>query len=832
MVKKIKLYYVILFSLSLFIGCNKEDDYFAEPDWLQKPLYEILQSEGNFSNYLACIDRTLYAGQIKEGGYFTLIAPNDNAFATFLQQNGYSSVADIPQEVVNKIVAYSMVQSYWLSENLGDIFTGTVGNRYSVGDGLKKQTYYYETLYKDPEYSNNWVIDQNIDGTTFSQSSDNNFKYYPVFMQNYFSKSNLTATDYNEFFPNTQYVGGETVGTGVIGNIYNGTIIKPNIKGRNGIAHEVSVVNLPLNNMDKYLIQNQYATFKSLLDFKNLSGEYVYKHYTEDAVLAEKYKIVRPNDGINKIYVKSYSTSGEQPLSFSPALEVIYNDNTKNTQSDGYTLFVPSNEILTNYLHSRLLKYYDKLSDLPIEAVTTLINTHMVNTMVWPSQLKSSQVSTGEYINGQGSTGISYYDFGVIDKKLTSNGFIYTIDHVIKSKLFETVYSEIFLNPAYLYLNAAYIKYYGTSSLKDELMKSKITGYPNHRYTSLLISDEQFKNDGFSYNTETSNFSNSLLVNTNVTDRIRRLMRLHLFEGWVDAGVDSEVKFDDGISDYGGWGFRNTTSGDVVRYKNNQLQATGNIEDNTVVNITKGETFDNGTVYTIDKTLQYSQRESAPTLKEGWNSNTLWYYIRQTGTENTNVSQFADYVQYALKSTTTDELLGISEDNFYTIVMPNNNALTRARLVGDLPNLDSLKNGLLSTGRIEMCIDFLKSHFLQGYELPDDRQLFLYPYNINSPYTNIVSTMYRINKESKGLINQRTNILVSKDDAGKLVFTPQNVTVDGINMVVGEYGLTTPAPRIMTGTAQSGNNGYRSNRIAGRAIHHEYTNYFKFTIQN
>jgi len=830
MINKIKIYFSLFLCLMLFANCkNERDDYFAEPDWLEKPLYQVLRDEGHFNSYLACIDRTLYADQLKEGGYCTLMAPNDEAFSAYMQAKGYATVNDIPIEEVKQLVAYSILQSYWLSENLGDLFRGTVGSRYDVGDGLKKQTSYYATLYKDPDYNNSWVIDQNTNSSTYSQSTYN-YKYYPVFMESYFSKSNLTAADYNVFYPNSEYVGGQSTQSGIIGNLMNGQIIKPNLKARNGIAHEVSVVNLPVDNMDKFLQKDEFKTFKSLLDFKNLSGTYVYKNYLEDITLTEKYKLLRPNDAIDKVLVKSYNTSGPQPLSFSPAVEAIYNDNSTNTLSDGYTLFVPKNEVLTDYINKRLLKYYHSLNDLPVEAITTLINTHMANTMIWPSQLKSSQVSTGEYTNGEGAKGKTFESFGILNKNLASNGFIYTIDHVIKSKLFETVYAEIFLNPANFLLNTAYIKYY-QNSLRENLMKSVITGFPNTRYTVLLMSDNLFRNDGFTYNAETGNFSNALLVGTNVTDRIRRLMQLHLFEGWVDSGVNAEVTFQDGVAAYGGWGFRNTSSGDVIRYKDNKLQASGNIEENSFVTITKGETFDNGTVYTVDKLLQYSKRETSPSTKEGWNSNSLWFYLQQTAQENTNVTQFVEYVQYALKSTTTDELAGISENNFYTILMPNNNALTRARANGDLPSLDSLKNATLPINRIDLAVSFLKAHFLEGIAFPDDKLPYLYPYNANSPTMNLVSTTSRFNNEALRLINQRTYVIVSKDASGTLSFTPDNVYANGKLIISGSFGMATPAPRIMTGAAKSGNNGYRSNRIAGRAIHHEFTNYFKFVIQ-
>lgn len=829
MVQKFKFYFILLLSTILFVNCSNDgDDYFAEPDWLAEPLYQVLQNEGNYTHYLACIDRTLYADQIKEGGFFTLMAPNDEAFAAFLQAKGYSSVNEIPQDEVVKIVSFSILQSYWLSENLGDIFTGSTGSRYSTGDGLKKQTYFYNTIYKDADFSNRWVIDQNVNSTTFS-SATYNYKYFPVFMQAYFSKSNLSVSDLNEFFPGIDYVVGQTTPTGIIGNILNGKIVKPNLIARNGIAHGVSAVNLPLDNMDKYLQKPEYSAFKSLLDFKDLSGTYVYKNYTEDVTLTERYKLLRPNDNIENVYVKSYNTSGTQPLSFSPALDLIINGTVNTTLSDGYTLFVPQNEVLADYINNRLLKYYSSLNDLPVSAITTLINTHMANTMIWPSQVKSTQVSTGEYVNGEGSGGISYADFGVTKKEFTSNGFIYTINHVIKSKLFETVFAEIFLNPSYSYLNAAYVKYF-QNSLREDLMKSKLTGFPNIKYTVLLMSDEQLKADGFSYDPETTNFTNGILVGTNVTDRMRRLIQMHLFAGWFDSNVNSEVSFQDGVTVYGGWGFRNTMNGDVVRYKDNKLQASGNIEDNTSVSITKGETFENGTVYKIDQMLQYSRRASTPSTAAGWTSNTLWYYLQQTGLENTNVSQFVDYIRYSIKDAATDELKNISENNFYTVIMPNNNAITRARANNDLPNLDSLKNGLLSIERIEMAANFVRSHFLEGAAMPDDRLPYLYPYNVNSPNKNIVSTNYRVNNEQKRFINQRTNIVVSKDASGNITFVPDNVYRDGKLVITGSYGMVTPLPRLVTGTV-AGNNGYRSNRIAGRAIHHEYTNYFKFTIE-
>lgn len=106
----------------------------------------------------------------------------------------------------------------------------------------------------------------------------------------------------------------------------------------------------------------------------------------------------------------------------------------------------------------------------------------MANTMIWPSQLKSSQVSTGEYTNGEGAKGKTFESFGILNKNLASNGFIYTIDHVIKVNSSETVYAEIFLNPANFLLNTAYIKYYQNSlrEKSDEKCHYRFSKYQIH----------------------------------------------------------------------------------------------------------------------------------------------------------------------------------------------------------------------------------------------------------------------------------------------------------------------------------------------------------------
>ena len=104
---KTKIYSMLMLCLLLIVsGCNNDkEEYFAEPSWLEPPIYTVLQEKGRFTKYLQCIDSTLYASVLKGAGLYTVFAPNDDAFATYLSTHGYNSVADIPYPEIEKIVA-------------------------------------------------------------------------------------------------------------------------------------------------------------------------------------------------------------------------------------------------------------------------------------------------------------------------------------------------------------------------------------------------------------------------------------------------------------------------------------------------------------------------------------------------------------------------------------------------------------------------------------------------------------------------------------------------------------------------------------------------------
>lgn len=833
---KLKNLFLLVSCLFAFVCCDDEaDKYYDRPDWLEAPIYQVLEEQGRFTHFLECIDRTDYAKVLKGASLSTVFAPNDEAFAAYLKENSYSSVADIPDDKVKELVSYAIVYSKWPMEHLADSFED---GQYVTGS-FKRKTNCYGGPYRDPEFENNWVVDETSRyGFSYTlinyqvNLTSQNYKFLPVYSSAYFNSfpEPLQASDYNNFFPNSTYTGR---------NVQAGTILAEDILAENGIIHEVSMVNVPLENIETQLKEPEFQKVKSLLDYRSpITGEPVFKGYVElPNALLETFQKRLPHEAIDKIYFKGYTTG----LAISPVGENVYNNETgiNETEKSGNTLFVPTNDVLDDFIQKRLLKYYKSIDLLSTEVLGTLLNAHMVNGLVWPSQYAGSLNSTGEFINGLGLQGNDFLNDGILDSRIASNGFIYQIDHVIKSRYFETVYAGIYLNPDYLLLNRAYKKFYSVGLMED-LMKSPLNGYTSERYTMLNFSDKLLTEDGFLYDNINNSFSNSEMAVGSADERLKRLMRMHIFPGLKNKEVDSEITdfSQSPIANYNGWGFLVNYYGDLIRYKNNQLQAAGNIEDGTLVTVEKiDDEYNNGYAFNVDRMLQYTPRETAAG-EARFEELSLWQYLARARTQNPNVSTFVNYVERCLKNPDTDELDGVKADNYHTVLMVNNTAMNNAITRGYLKPLASLfdANGVVTDIEgVAQATAFINSHFLQGVVLPDDGLPHIYPVNPMSIDKTQTSTLYRINDEELEMTNQRTYVNVSKMVSGTnilLAFEPQDITLGSTTLVKAGFGTTTQM-RVQRGMVVGSTlpDNFRSNRIACKAVLHEVNNFFTFTLQ-
>ncbi|NLE31616.1 MAG: hypothetical protein GX619_01125 [Bacteroidales bacterium] len=802
--------------LCVLSSCEK-DDYYERPAWLEPPIYEVLKADGSFNHYLQAVDRTSYASVLQGAGLYTVFAPNDSAFNAFLTQRGYATVADMPDTLVDKVVAYSICYSTFVFDSLG------------VGGAFKFKTQYYALPYKDPEFNNEWVVDQTRQGTWVTTS--NNYKFLPVFTSAFFNSYTpaLTPADYTTFFPGLTFNGK---------NIQGGAVLRADMRAENGIIHEVSTVNLPLKNIADVLNEPENSLFKSLVDAKDMYDEYLFRTYEEvtSPTLLKSLQKIMPKENISRIYIKSYSD-----LAYSLNLENIVDPESGSYEAEksGYTIILPTNDALNAYMTTRVLKYYPSGQNVPTEIIRTLINAHLIPTLVWPANYSTSQNGNGDYLNGEGSTGKAFAESSIIGGSLASNGFVYRSNEAIRSRIFESVYSEIFLNPAHKWSNVGFVNNFNTS-LRENLQKCTLNGFISERFTLLVFDDQLLEDDGFSYNESNNTFSHSI-AEVNANSRLTRLLREHLFLGLKNDEVDSEITSfsTPGISNEDGWNFAVTSFGDPVRYKNNQIQAAGNIEDNTFVNLTKlDETYLNGTVWKVDGLLEYSPRVSGLSDDKKVRDLTLWEYLDRARTQNPNVKLFVDYLEKCIKTYPDDPantaLDNINTEQFYTVLMPNATAMQSAINAGLLPPLADVNAA--NPDAFAKAAFFINSHIIQGRVFVDDNiKGYLYPANemeLNKalvPVMAKVNATVRVDSTDIQLTNQTLLLEISKTTSGLLNFKPQDV-VQGSKVLV--KGTTSNIVRIQRGkpTGTSIPNNYRSNRIACKAILHEVNNYINYEV--
>lgn len=800
---------LLLMVMLLINACTDKEDYYERPSWLESPIYDVLQKDGHFSKYLQCVDSTLYASVLKGAGLYTVFAPNDSAFKVFMDKYGYNSVTDIPDSEIEKIVAYSICNSTNVFDSIG------------VNRVFKYKTQYYALPYRDAEFNNDWVVNQTMEnGWT---TSYNNYKFLPTFTSAFFNLGSprLTAEDYNIFYPNSTFNGR---------NVQDGSVLRADIRAENGIIHEVSTVNLPLENIADILNRSENSLFKSLVDAKDVYGDYLFRTYVEvtSPTLLKSLQKIMPNDNIDRIFVKFYTG-----LSYSLNLENVLDESSSYTpEKSGYTLILPSSKAISDYMQNRILKYYNNIQSLPSEIIRTFVNSHMVPSLVWPANYAMSVNGNGDYLNGAGSNGKLFSEDSISGAVQASNGFVYNSDKVIKSRIFESVYSEVFLNPAQKWTNICYVNNFN-NSLREDLQKCVLNGFISERYTMLSFDDALLREDGFNYNPTTNVFTHSG-SGVNANNRLTRLIREHIFVGMQNEEINSELNdfSTTGITNEDNWNFTVTSYGDPVRYKDNKIQAAGNIEDDTYVNLTKLESkYLNGTVWKVDKLLQFSPRESGASDDVRYKDLSLWDYLDRARIQNSNVKLFVDYVQKCIKTypddATNKALDGINSEQFYTVLMPNNTAMQSAITAKIIPPIDSVSSAYpLAFARAAF---FINSHFLQGKVLVDDNKKFMYPVNSTSLNKVLIPVMAKVNNEKLGLTNQSLLIEVSKTSAGLLNWLPLSVTQGSKTLVSGK---TSGTIRIQRGkpTGTKLLNNYRSNRIACKAILHEVNNYFSFEL--
>lgn len=626
-------------ALPFFAACNKKafDEYYKRPEWLAQPIYQQLDSMGDFKSFLACIEKAGYKNTLGAGGSWTVFAPTDEAFSRFLKEQGIADAGKIDAALAEKIVRTSMVYDAERLEKLNDNFSA---RGWVPGVAFRRRTVYYDFVETDTTGAGRplKIISTNRRPGVAYVPSDYNNKHISYFFKDYMSSRNLGAADYNAFFPNTEY-------TGL--NIADAKIdpVRSNILAENGYIHVVDKVLTPRKSIEQYLRgKPEYSAFKGILD--------LYATYTYNSDVSHRYEVLTGK-------ADSVFTKGYLDLGLALNNENYAKDDANDAQVNNFSITVPDNAAVADYAQRVLLRYYPAGTTLRdvfynnSTILTEFVNAHLYNTQLWPSRFNTEQNFQGEKPKVTTAN--------IRETKLLSNGAFYGINACQSANVFHSVYANVLLDPKYRLTQIALQRMGLHLTLK----------IPTIRYMMILVSDDELHRMGFEYDAY------------NTTDPIR-------FNG--GNGSPAMAAFltlniipleNDPVPDLSGKGILESYTGEYVKYDNFKMYSSGTM-DSVVKYVGVDSVYTgaglsaslNGVVVYTGKAL----RTSATNIAD---------FFRSIGAE-TATSPFYRFFQYLVNtdmySASDGKINGIELGLNYTMLVPNNEAIAQAVANGDLPS--------------------------------------------------------------------------------------------------------------------------------------------------
>ena len=640
--------FLTLLALSI-AGCRKKafDEYYGRPASLEPPIYQTLAAKGKFKNILAAIDKAGYKTTLGAAGYWTFYAPNDSAFSNFFKERGIAGIEGLDSGTCRQIVTYCLVYNAFNKARVDDFQSGA---GWVPNNAFKRRTAYYNYVYDGTNTAGTPIKviasnrNNNPTGLGFYVDADNNNKHLPIFTDTFFAARGLTAADYNYFYPTATFKGY---------NVMDAQVLEKDIAAENGVINEIDKVVLALPSIDQYLASKpEYSEFKKIFD-KFLT------QYILNQTVTNNYQ--NRNGVTANVYTKVFNGF----LAFSPNNENFLKTQDNDAQTNGYTLFVPTNAVLTNYINTVILEKYPTLESVPVNIIYDFINAHMWQNTVWPSKF----ATTTNYLNEEARFNPAT---NIVDKKILSNGIFYGTNAVQQANVFTSVYGRVYLDPAYSMMQ----------SLMDAEQKV-VTSNIAQKYTLFMMSNAAIAAAGYSLNpllsanvnlqwTYTPPNGGTVITGAGAYNRLLRILNLS-----VIPTPNNEL---DNLS---GTGVAQSYGGEFIKYTANTVVCSGNVLANTVVNVTGSKLATNGKVYYCDKLLTFSDTTISSDIKKLASTNVryspFWRFLSNATTSG-------------LYNASTGEIAGVSSGLFYTVFVPDSIAIYAAVNAGLLPGTGTVPN--------------------------------------------------------------------------------------------------------------------------------------------
>ncbi|MBQ7161986.1 MAG: fasciclin [Bacteroidales bacterium] len=432
--KKKTIFYGLLGLMGCVAGllsCDdlSKDPHYAVPDWLKGSAYEVLEQEGNYTTFLRGIDLSGYTPIVKGKSILTVMAPDDDAFKTYLQQEGFQSIDEMyaarPDEV-SKLIGFHLLYYAFGWDNLVN-FRPEEGDAATADERMTNAGCYYKfrTKSSDPIVKE-WTGEDSVLVYHFE-------RFIPVFSTQLFATKGIDpAYNYEYFFPGTTWTGGSHAGKANGFNVSNAAVLDDEqVVTDNGYLYHVSQVLRPLESIYTELKNNEdYSVFFDLYNS--------YSEYVKDAELTTDF-----GNG-QDIYLHNHPSL----VNIACEWPVSNYRNMSELSRVGYNVFAPSNDAIASFFTSywTATSGYNSLSDLD-----PLIMRYFIfqsfgadNFIAFPEEIKNGKVLT------KFGTPINIDPDQVTWRQMCCNGALYGMDQMTPPAIFSSVIGSAFRETRFL----------------------------------------------------------------------------------------------------------------------------------------------------------------------------------------------------------------------------------------------------------------------------------------------------------------------------------------------------------------------------------------------
>jgi len=241
-----------LLCLAIY-GCENlyKHEKYQRPEWLAGKLYTQLAAAENLTMFAECIRIIGYDTILDVSGSNTIFAPTDEAMEQYLSENQYTSVTDIPEPELEKLVKFHIIQNGWSCEQLQELNEdGWIDpdDPDSEPNAYKRQTILInptEKYWTKRRGDSEEIVRDSSSSSRYKKVYTRSRKYIPLFFDRLFDIYNLSPEDYSFYF-NRSYEPGNTYYAGA-------KIIQADIFAENGFIHIIDKVVKPMLNAREML---------------------------------------------------------------------------------------------------------------------------------------------------------------------------------------------------------------------------------------------------------------------------------------------------------------------------------------------------------------------------------------------------------------------------------------------------------------------------------------------------------------------------------------------------------------------------------------------------